>query len=95
MKSDRLGVKYKNDILVSDIKFGNIYRFKLNEDRTQLVLNDILHDKIANTMKETQRTIFGHGFAGITDLEVGPDGYLYVLTFDSANGTIYKITSNN
>jgi glucose/arabinose dehydrogenase len=95
MKSDKLGIKYKNDILVSDIKFGNIYHFKLNRDRTQLVLNDVLQDKIANTMKEAQRTIFGRGFGGITDLEVGPDGYLYVLTFDSTNGTIYKITSNH
>jgi Glucose/sorbosone dehydrogenases len=95
MKSDKLGIKYKNDILVSDIKFGNIYHFKLNRDRTQLILNDVLQDKIANTMKEAQRTIFGRGFGGITDLEVGPDGYLYVLTFDSTNGTIYKITSNH
>lgn len=95
MKSDKLGIKYKNDILVSDIKFGNIYHFKLNRDRTQLILNDVLQDKIANTMKEAQRTIFGRGFGGITDLEVGPDGNLYVLTFDSTNGTIYKITSNH
>jgi glucose/arabinose dehydrogenase len=52
MKSDKLGIEYKNDILVSDIKFGNIYHFKLNRDRTQLILNDVLQDKIANTMKE-------------------------------------------
>lgn len=95
MKSDKLGTNYKNDILVSDIKFGNIYQFKLNENRTQLVLGDFLRDKIANTMREAQHTIFGYGFGGITDLEVGPDGYLYVLTFDSAKGTIYKITSNH
>jgi glucose/arabinose dehydrogenase len=30
----------------------------------------------------------GHGFGTITDLQVGPDGFLYVLTFD---GTIYRI----
>lgn len=95
MKSDKLCTNYKNDILVSDIKFGNIYQFKLNENRTQLVLGDFLRDKIANTMREAQHTIFGYGFGGITDLEVGPDGYLYVLTFDSAKGTIYKITSNH
>jgi len=95
MNSGKLGIKFQNDIFVSDIKFGNIYHFKLNEDRTQLVLNDVLQDKIANTMEESKDTIFGHGFGGITDLEVGPDGYLYVLTFDSTNGTIYKITSNH
>ncbi|MEP6576925.1 MAG: PQQ-dependent sugar dehydrogenase [Nitrososphaerota archaeon] len=95
MSSDRLGIKYQNDIFVSDIKFGNIYHFRLNEDRTQLFLDDALEDKIANTMEESQSTIFGYGFGGITDLEVGPDGYLYVLTYDSTNGTVYKITSKN
>ena len=32
--------------------------------------------------------IFGRGFGTITDLQVGPDGYLYVLTF---GGNIYRI----
>jgi aldose sugar dehydrogenase len=33
--------------------------------------------------------IFGDDFGGITDLEVGPDGYLYVLSYVS--GTIFRI----
>jgi hypothetical protein len=32
--------------------------------------------------------IFGQGFGTITDLQIGPDGYLYVLTLA---GTIYRI----
>ena len=33
--------------------------------------------------------VLGSGFdGGITDLQVGPDGYLYVLTFV---GSIYRI----
>ena len=40
---------------------------------------------------EINQVIFAHGFGGITDLEVGPDGYLYILTFDEVDGTIYKI----
>ena len=36
--------------------------------------------------------IFGKGFGGITDMKIGPDdGYLYILTFDKTQGTIYKI----
>jgi len=93
MNSDKLGIKYQNDVFVSDIKFGNIYHFKLTKDRTQLVLDDALEDKIANTMEESKGTIFGYGFGGITDLEVGPDGLLYVLTFDSTNGAIYRIST--
>ncbi|MGA7142102.1 MAG: hypothetical protein WBX29_08855 [Nitrososphaeraceae archaeon] len=32
---------------------------------------------------------FGDGFGGISSLNVGPDGYLYVISF--INGAIYKI----
>jgi hypothetical protein len=30
------------------------------------------------------------GLNGITDIEVGPDGYLYILSYE---GTIYRIVS--
>ena len=47
-----------------------------------------LQGKVANNPDDLKSVIFGHGFGTITDLEVGPDGFLYVLTFD---GTIYRI----
>jgi aldose sugar dehydrogenase len=38
-----------------------------------------------NTPEDAKPVIFGTGFdGGITDLQVGPDGYLYVLTFAGA-----------
>ena len=61
----------------------------MNEDRTELVLEGPLADKIANTPEEMQETIFGEGFGGITDFEVGPDGYLYVVSI--GQGAIYRI----
>jgi aldose sugar dehydrogenase len=33
--------------------------------------------------------VFGEGFAGISDLEVGPDGYLYVVSL--GQGRIFRI----
>jgi hypothetical protein len=37
--------------------------------------------------------MFGEGFYGVTDLEVGPhDGYLYVLSF--LQGKIYRIVES-
>ncbi len=95
LSSDNLGKKYENQLFVGDIKFGNIYYFELNRDRTLLDLDGALSDRMADNMKENDHIIFGHGFAGITDLNVGPDGNLYVLTYDSTNGTIYEITSTN
>lgn len=95
LNSDKLGMEYKNQLFVGDIKFGNIYHFELNKDRTQLDLAGVLSDKVADSLEENKNIIFGHGFAGITDLTEGPDGNLYVLTYDSTNGTIYEISSRN
>jgi aldose sugar dehydrogenase len=89
--SEKLGKQYQNNMFVGDIKNGNLYNFKLNQDRTGLVLNDTtLSNKISNTPQDSQPLIFASGFeGGITDLQVGPeDGYLYVLTFA---GSIYRI----
>jgi aldose sugar dehydrogenase len=90
LNSDKLGKQYENDLFVADINYGNIYHFKLDPNRTGLLLDGPLADKVADK-GEDQQVIFAHGFGGITDLEVGPDGYLYVLTFDKVDGTIFRI----
>ncbi len=90
LHSDRLGSQYQNDIFIGSIVTGNIYRFDLNEDRTQLILAGELEDKIAETRETgTEDIVFGKGFAGISDLEVGPDGYLYVVSL--GQGKIFRI----
>jgi glucose/arabinose dehydrogenase len=88
LNSDKLGKQYQNTIFVGDVNTGNLYNFKLNEDRTGLLLSGPLEGKVANSLDDLKPVIFGHGFGTITDIEVGPDGFLYVLTFD---GTIYRI----
>src|SRR5215216_2732008 len=94
LDSDKLGQQYKNDIFVGSIGTGNIYHFDLNEDRTQLVLTGELEDKIAET-RETgeEQIVFGEGFAGISDLEVGPDGYLYVVSL--GQGKIFRVVPSS
>jgi len=89
LNSTKLGKQYQNDMFVGDYNNGNLYHFKLNQIRTGLVLSNSLDDEIANTPEDAKPIIFGTGFdGGITDLQVGPDGYLYVLTFA---GAIYRI----
>ena len=91
--SDRLGNQYKNDIFVSDITQGNIYHFDLTGNRTNLILDGLLADKMSNNSTENRDIIFGEGFGGISDLEVGPyDDYLYVVSL--GHGNIYRIVSN-
>jgi len=69
---------------------GNIYHFKLNQNRTGLVLNGTLADKIANNAQELDDITFVAGMGAITDLQVSPyDGYLYAVSF--SGGKIYRI----
>jgi glucose/arabinose dehydrogenase len=95
LNSNRIGNLYKNDMFVADVINGNIYHFKLNPQRTGLLLpTGPLADGVANSSDSLNQIIFGKGFGGITDLKVSPyDGYLYVLTFDQ--GIIYRIVPVN
>ena len=88
--SNKMGCQYENDIFIGDIINGNIYDFKLNPNRSQLLFPaGPLEDRIANSTDTLNGIIFGRNFGGITDIKVGlKDGYLYVLTF---GGTIYRI----
>jgi aldose sugar dehydrogenase len=91
--STLLGKRYQNDLFVGDYNNGNLYHFKLNQNRTQLLLNSKFADKIAYTPEDAATFILGSGFGGgITDLQVGPNGFLYILTF---GGSIYRIGPNN
>lgn len=82
--------KYKNSVFVGDCIYGNLYKFELNSDRTGFVFNDpALADKVVNTGESIEENIFGTGFGCITDIEVGSDGLLYVLSL--SDGTIYRI----
>jgi aldose sugar dehydrogenase len=102
LTTPKLGSKYENDIFVSDIKYGRIYHFELNKNRTGLQLNGALSDKVANGQRELAPVIFGQGFNGISDLEIGPDGLLYVVSYSYVcssgigqvppQGAIYKIS---
>lgn len=88
LNSSKLGSQYENTIFVGDVKTGNLYNFRLDSTREQLLLDSPLDDKVADTPQEIQDIVFGRGFGVITDIQVGSDGFLYILGID---GTIYKI----
>jgi len=93
LNSDKYGKQYENDIFVGEVDNGRIYHFDLNPNRTGLALPRSLADKIATNDDELQSFIFAKGFRSIlpdvTDLQVGPDGYLYVVAMNQ--GKIFKI----
>ena len=82
LNSVRLGVEYGDDLFVGDINNGNLYRFKVNAARNGFDFTSPgLSDLVADSNAEFQDVLLGTGFGGITDLKVGPDGLLYVLSF--------------
>ena len=92
--SDKLGNDYANNIFVGDANNGDLYFFEVNEDRSGLQFEQpsLDDDLVASNDRERAAVIFGSGFpSSITDVETGPDGYLYVLTFHPTMGTISRI----
>jgi aldose sugar dehydrogenase len=97
--SSALGKKYSNNVFVGDINNGNLYFFKVNASRSGMDTNtvetdkkeELFADKVSDNQAESNKFTIAKGFDGrITDIETGPDGYLYVLThFD---GKIYRVS---
>ncbi|MBA2267348.1 MAG: PQQ-dependent sugar dehydrogenase [Nitrosopumilus sp.] len=95
LNSEKLGKEYANDMFTGDINNGLLYHFTLNQARDNILINDtslgnvaLLADNQVDETTENLPLIFGQGFGGITDLQIGPDGYLYVLSY---TGALYRI----
>ncbi|HEX6253463.1 MAG TPA: PQQ-dependent sugar dehydrogenase [Nitrososphaera sp.] len=89
--SSSLGERYTYNMFVGDYNNANLYFFPINSNRTGLDLGGIpgLEDLVADNNEELNAVIFGGGFSGgITDIETGPDGYLYILTLA---GDLYRL----
>jgi aldose sugar dehydrogenase len=107
LNSAKLGNKYVNNIFVGDIgdlTNGYLYYFEVNEDRTGIKFDSNnnssssqtgLTDLVADNEQEMSAIALGTDFGGITDIDTGPDGFLYILTLDresDGEGNIYRIT---
>ena len=82
-----------------------MYYFEVNDNRTGLHFgtraeNDDKHDNksdtqaglqdlVADNSDELATITFGIDFGRITDIETGPDGVLYILSYE--DGKIYRI----
>jgi aldose sugar dehydrogenase len=95
LNSTKLGEKYDDNVFVGDINNGNLYFFEVNGNRTGVTSHDPrLLDLVADPVKEGEDSelsslILGDGFGRITDIESGPDGLLYIMTYE--DGKIYRL----
>jgi len=97
LDSDKLGQQYTNDIFVGSAKKGTIFRFDLNADRESLKLAGDLADLVYSKKEDYGNAVFGENFGVVTDLKVGPDGYLYIVSASRGvdQGAIYRIIPNS
>ena len=91
LDSHKLGDEYRNDIFVGSVHNGHIYHFKLNNERSDLALPEALANRYVQTPINigAEEVVFANGLGGVTDITVGPDGYLYVVSIDQ--GKIFRI----
>ena len=80
LNSSNLGNQYENDMFVGTAKNSLLHFDLKGENRSELVLNGSLADKVADSTDELEDYTFAENLGIITDVEVGPDGNLYVLT---------------
>lgn len=97
LDSDKLGQEYTNDIFVGSAKKGMLFHFDLKPDRESLDLIGDLADLVYNKKDDSSKIVFGENFGVVTDLKVGPDGYLYVVSGsgETGKGAIYRIVPNS
>jgi len=81
---------YDNSLFVGDCNNGHLYKFELNQNRDGFVFsNPNLQDNLVNENDSTDEIMLGTGFRCITDIEVGPDGFLYLVSHGER--VIYRI----
>ena len=95
--------KYNGDLLVASCNFGQLFKFQLNEERNSfdfasehlqdLVANYIETDDGQKDFESMNEILFGEGFGCLTDIEFGPDGYLYLVSL--TDNTIYQAMPKN
>jgi glucose/arabinose dehydrogenase len=86
-----LGVKYDGKVLMGDFNFGGLHAFLLDAGRNGLNVtgHPNLTDLVADNYAEGNEFRIGTDFGGIADLDIGPDGKLYVV---SLAGSVYRIS---
>jgi glucose/arabinose dehydrogenase len=91
LDSASLGAAYEDDLILGAFNTGTLYRFRFAAGRDRLVFSSpSLADLVADTEAELDELIFGTGFGGVTDVRVGPDGRLYVLSLPE--GVIHVVS---
>ena len=92
MDSKQLGDKYLNDLFVASYNLGEIYDFNLNENRSSLMSSNTSNITTSKRI-DIDNIRLAQNLGRITDMDVGPDGDLYVLSNYHSKPTIFRISN--
>jgi glucose/arabinose dehydrogenase len=94
-----LGRQYQNDLIMGGarpfLRGGHLFRFDLTGNRRRIAVDDPrLADRVADNLfkfdlTESESLLFGENFGTVTDIRMGPDGNLYLVSID--HGAVYQI----
>jgi glucose/arabinose dehydrogenase/plastocyanin len=91
---DELGASSANSLFVGTVLTDTLLRYPLADDGSALALEGGLGDNVDDNaakgdLGESADYVVGTGFGVVTDLMLGPDGQLYVVSL--SNGSVYAL----
>ena len=89
LAGSKLGSAYDDAVIFGDVNTGKLYLLHLNATRTGFALNGNLSDLLADSQTELNQLLFGTDFGIVTDIQVGPDGAVYISSL--TNNAIYRV----
>lgn len=93
VRSARFDTGVRDTAIVGESNNGRLYQFTMNTTRDDFVLTGALADRVADTTSERNLSTFGTSWGVVTDLRIGPDGYLYVVSLFA--NRVYRIRPVN
>jgi glucose/arabinose dehydrogenase len=99
LNSRALGRRFENDLFVGAatpfLEGGYLFRFNLTDDREGIqpyssAVRDLVADnREKHEITESGRLLVGRNFGVVTDIEMGPNGNLFVVSL--SQGAVYEI----
>jgi aldose sugar dehydrogenase len=88
--SNKFGNEYENDLFVGTYR-GEILLLQLGENRKKLLFEGELTDAKVDSAEELEDITFAKDLGPLTDVETGPDGFLYATVFRHSGGEVIRI----
>lgn len=93
MNSHKFSPPVQGSALIGEANNGGIYMFQLNANRDDFILEGALADRVADNTTERNTNRVGTTWGIITDIQIGPDGYLYLVSL--SQGKVTRIRPEN